>query len=239
MLSRLSVLGLAFVLSACATGSISRTSMLGGAGPRHMVKVVTANSELRTQVEQALAATPNLSPVSEDAFSTFSLVLNDGLPATRAEALGSKPRIVGVLKSEKRPAYYRMGYTLVDMRGKPVTEGDVVGVGENQRAMFPALRDAGSASPVALSDALQQLATELSQAVTKHAWYSTVLQQAGGQVVIAGSEAQGLKKGMTFEVLDLPGSALKVVDFNDNNQTILEVTSGATPAVGYIVTRAN
>ncbi|MBI1362381.1 MAG: hypothetical protein GC134_00160 [Proteobacteria bacterium] len=237
MLRRLSVFAFAAVLAGCATTSTSPFGGSGGNQPKHMIKIVTANSDLRAQVEQAMATSGTLSPVSEDEFSAYNLVINDGLPAERAESLGSKPRIVGVLKAEKRPAYYRMGYTLLDMQGKPVTSGDVVGVGDNQQAMFPALRDAGSASPAALGDAVSQLVTELGKRLASQAWRSTVLSQEGTQVVIAGSRAQGLKEGMTFEVENLPGSSLKVVGFKDNDETVLDVVAGATPSVGYIVTR--
>jgi hypothetical protein len=241
MKKSLTALACAVLLAGCATtGTAPRSGDVtrGGQQPRHTIKVMTANSDLRAQVAAALEGTANLAPVTEEAFSAYTLVLNDGLSTARADNLGGKPRIVGVLRAEQRPATYRVGYQLLDLRGQAVASGDVTGVGDSQKAMFPALRDAGSASPAALSDALQQLAKELSQKLATQQWRSTVTGQMGTLVAIEGSRTQGLREGMTFKVEEIPETVLKLVGFGSDDKPLLEVVQGTPPSNGLTVIRS-
>lgn len=181
-------------------------------------------------------------PVAEDSVSAMTLVLSGNTAMQHDPRHKTGPRIVGMLKREQRPSFFRIDYTLIDSNGNKLAEDSVIGSGSSRMGMYPTLpADSTTTQPQALQSALTQLAALLQRDLRQQTWHSQVvsLSPSTGQVFIAADERNGLRQGQQFAVLGQGNTRLEFtgyeIDRNGNTQAALQVIEGSMPPVGSVV----
>lgn len=230
---------LPLLLAACAGGGAPSVGSWSGA--QHNVRLTASDASLHEAAANMLNG-KGIVPVDEDAVSAMTLVLSGNNAVQHDPRHKTGPRIVGVLKREQRPSFFRIDYTLIDSRGNKLAEDSVVGQGGMQTGMYPTLpADSSTAQPQALQSALTQLAASLQRDLRSQTWRSQVvsLSPSTGKVLIAADERNGLRQGQQFAVLGQGGVRLEFVgyeeDLNGNTQAALQVIQGNMPPVGSVV----
>jgi len=156
--------------------------------------------------------------------------------------------------SKKQTAYAKVDLRLVDTRTAQIVEA-FSGAGE---ASIENVNVAGFGSKAdydaaindrAIAIAVAEAVNKLTQLVSQKPWQSSILQVKGANIFIAGGARQGLKTGMTFDILkrgdlvtspqtgfkiQLPGekvASAKVISLFGSNETdegaIIQLTSGS------------
>ncbi len=231
----------ALTLSACAGGSSSSSTYGQKDDVVRAIKVATVSAELEAPIKNQLSYMQNLRWVEEDGFAELTLVINNGGRPVSTNALIAKPKIVGILRQEAKPSYYRIEYTLLDNLGRTIEEEEVIGLGEDRQGFYPSLAPTVSSSQSgALQDALTQLGKSLQKTLAKNGMRGTVnMQLMANQVTVPVFERINLTSKHTFSVQNMPRTKLKFVGYmhsnNGQRQAILELTRGELPPLGSVV----
>lgn len=230
---------LPLLLAACAGGGAP--SVGSWSGPQHNVRLMASDASLHDAAVTMLNG-KGIVPVAEDSVNAMTLVLSGNTAVQHDPRHKTGPRIVGILKREQHPSFFRIDYTLIDGRGNKLAEDSVIGSGGMQMGMYPTLpADSTTAQPQALQSALTQLAALLQRDLRQQTWQSQVtsLSPSTGQVFIAADERNGLHQGQQFAVLGLGNVRLEFVgyetDRSGNTHAALQVIEGTMPPVGSVV----
>jgi len=229
------------VCAAFLVGCVSTGGRASGGGVQRVIKISAADTHFALEAQNTIERLGNVLVVSEDEYSELTLIL-DGRGGVASAQVLSKPKIVGILRKENKPATYQIGYTLIDNLGKTLTKGEVYGVGHEQEGFYPALNDENTAAQTAAqADALQQLNSQLAKELALHSFRSVVSSQlvAASQVAIPVAQGVTFNLGQRFYIPNMPNTRLKFMGFtqgiNNQKQALLEVTEGPMPPLGTSV----
>ena len=208
------------------------------------LKLIGPDKALLTQARNKLKTLSAVDIVAEDSFADLTLILKTGDKETSIGLFETTPPIVGILKQQQKPTILHLSYSLLSEEGETLSEGNVVGMGDDKTSYSPSLRlnqDEKKRSK-AVKDGLNQLKKEL-QAKIRHAPFTgkvTTQMTTNNQVGIPVYRHVNLKPTHTFHVRGKAKTKLRFVGMTqglDGSQThaLLEVVAGQMPALNRVV----
>ena len=212
------------------------------------VKLIGPDKALLAQARKKLNTLSTVDVVAEDSFADLTLILKTGDKETSNGLFDTTPSIVGILKQQQKPTIVHLSYSLLSEEGKTLSDGNVVGMGDDKTSYFPSLKldQDGKNRTKVLENALNQLKKELTAKIRNASFTSKVTTQmaTNNQVGVPVYRHANLTPTHTFHVRGAAKTKLRFVGMTqgldgsqNHSQThaLLEVVEGQMPALNHIV----
>ena len=238
------MLGLCLIASGCANLVPVEKKAAPERDIVRALKLIGPDKALLAQARNKLNTLRIVDVVAEDSFAELTLILKTGDKKTSKSLFETEPPIVGILTQQQKPTILHLSYSLLNQQGETLSEGNVVGMGDDKTSYFPSLnlnQDEKQRTKT-LEDSLNQLKKELAAKILNAPFTGKVTTKmtTNNQVGVPVYRHAGLKPTHTFYVRGTPETKLRFVGVTqglEGSQThaLLDVVKGKMPALNSVV----